>query len=252
MLEPERVLEYRVISPRVRVANVKLGGVTPSLVPLLQKSVNNAAKFSYNSGLAGQNTADAILAPLLDAGYVKASLSSVSLDKTIGADGVAVVVNTTLSAGDIYYVSAVNFAGAPLYSADDFAKNLKLHPGDIASREMLKESLVPLDTAYCRQGYMDVVIRTDPKFDDATHTVTYNVSIVPGEQYRIHEVTANNLDPAALADFNRVFTMGKGELYNPEYVKGFLKNNSSIKSLEPYVATSKPMPTPTPTLSTWS
>lgn len=239
MLRPERVLEYRIMNPRIRVANVKLGGVTPSLVPLLQKSVNNAAKFGYNDGLAGQSTADAILSPLLDAGYVKASLSTVSLDKSVGADGASVIVNTTLSPGDIYHVAAVNFSGAPLFSADDFAKNAKLRPGDIASREMLMETLAPLDTAYRRQGYMDVVIKTDPNFDDAVRTVTYNISVIPGEQYRIHEITANNLDPAALADFNRGFLMSKGELYNPEYVKGFLKNNTALKSLAPYTATYK-------------
>ena len=239
MLRPERVLEYRIMNPRVRVANVKLGDVSTSLVPLLQKSVNNAARFGYNDGLAGQSTADAILSPLLDAGYARASLSSVSLAPAISADGASVIVSASLSAGDIYHVAAVNFSGAPLFTADDFTKTARLHAGDIASREMLLETLQPLDLAYRRQGYMDIVIKTDPKFDDTAHSVTYNVSIVPGEQYRIHEVTANNLDPAALADFNRAFTMTKGELYNPEYVKGFLKNNSSLKSLAPYTATYK-------------
>jgi len=86
---------------------------------------------------------------------------------------------------------------------------------------------------------MDVVIKTDPIFDDAAHTVTYNISVVPGQQYRIKDVTAQNLDPAALADFNKVFRLTKGELYNPEYVKGFLKNNNSVKSLEPYIASYK-------------
>ena len=239
MLRPERVLEYRIINPRVRVANVKLGDVSTSLVPLLQKSVNNAAKFGYNDGLAGQSTADAILSPLLDAGYAKASLSAVSLAPALSADGASVIVSASLSAGDIYRIAAVNFSGAPLFSADDFTKSAKLHVGDIASREMLLETLEPLDLAYRRQGYMDIVIKTDPKFDDTTHTVTYSVSVVPGEQYRIHELTANNLDPAALADFNRAFTMTKGQLYNPEYVKGFLKNNSSLKSLAPYAGTYK-------------
>jgi len=239
MLRPERVLEYRITTPRVRVANLKLGSVSANLAPLLQKSVNNAAQFSYNDGLAGQSTSDAILAPLLDAGYVKACLSGVSLAPAISQDGASVVVSATLSAGEIYHVNAVNFAGAPLFSADEFAKNSKLHPGDIASRELVLETLAPLDRAYRIQGYMDVVIRTDPKFDDAAHSVIYNFSVVPGEQYRVHEVTANNLVPAALTDFNNAFRMTKGELYNPEYVKGFLKNNSSVKSLEPYIATYK-------------
>ncbi|HEX3571521.1 MAG TPA: POTRA domain-containing protein [Acidobacteriaceae bacterium] len=239
MLRPERVLEYRIASPRVRVANVKLGGVSTALVPLLQKSVNAASTFGFNDGLAGQSTADAILAPLLNAGYAKASLSNVSLDKTITPDGASIVVNATLSAGDVCHVSILNFSGAPLYSAAEFAKNAKLQPGDIASREMLLETLAPLDSAYRREGYMDVVLKTDPSFDEAAHTVTYTISVIPGAQYRIREVTANNLDPAGLADFNKAFRMSKGELYNPEYVRSFLKNNSSIKSLEPYVATYK-------------
>jgi outer membrane protein assembly factor BamA len=239
MLRPERVLEYRILSPRVRVENVKLGGVSSALAPLLQKSVNNAAKFSYNSGLAGQSTADAILSPLFDGGYVKAALSSVSVTPTTSADSASVLVSGTLTAGEIYHVAILNFAGAPLFSADEFAKNAKLHAGNVASREMLLETLEPLDSAYRRQGYMDVVIKTDPMFDDAAHTVIYNVSVVPGEQYRVSQVTAENLDPVALADFNKIFRETKGELYNPEYIKGFLKSNNSVKSLEPYVANYK-------------
>lgn len=234
MLRPERVLEYRIATPRVRVANIKLAGVSPTLAPLLQKSLNNAARFSYNEGLAGQSTADAILAPLLDVGYVKAALSQVSLDKTAAPDGVSVVVNAALSAGEVYRVGAINFSGVPVYSLDQFQKNAKLHPGDIASREMLMETIAPLDLAYRRLGYMDIVVKTAPAFDDATHTVTYNISCIPGQQYRIKQVTANNLDPVALADFQKNFRMTGSELYNPEYVHNFLKNNSSLKSLEGY------------------
>lgn len=234
MLRPERVLEYRIASPPVRVADIKLAGVSPALTPLLQKSLNNAAKFSYNEGLAGQSTSDAILAPLLDAGYVKAALSQTSLDKTSAPEGMSVVVNATLSAGEVYRVGAINFSGVPVYSADDFQKNSKLHPGDIASREMLMETIAPLDLAYRRLGYMDVIVKIDPVFDEATHTVTYNLSCIPGQQYRIKQVTTKNLDPVALADFDKAFRLTTGEPYNPEYVGSFLKNNSSVKSLESY------------------
>ena len=82
MLRPERSIEFRIITPVIRVANVKLGGVSTELVPLIQKSVNAAARFPYNEGLAGQTTEDRILAPLLDAGYIQASLSGVTLAPT--------------------------------------------------------------------------------------------------------------------------------------------------------------------------
>ena len=86
---------------------------------------------------------------------------------------------------------------------------------------------------------MDVIEEAVPSADPATHLVGYTVSVKPGEQYRIHEVTANNLDPAAKADFDRGFLMKTGELYNPEYVSGFLKNNSGLRALEGYSAAFK-------------
>jgi outer membrane protein insertion porin family len=61
----------------------------------------------------------------------------------------------------------------------------------------------------------------------------------PGEPYRIHEVTPEHLDPAALADFNRGFLMKAGEVYNPEYVTGFLKANTALLALAGYNATFK-------------
>jgi hypothetical protein len=55
----------------------------------------------------------------------------------------------------------------------------------------------------------------------------------------VQKVTAEGLDPAQKADFDRGFTMKPGDPYNPEYVAGFLKNNSSLKTLLGYSANYK-------------
>jgi outer membrane protein assembly factor BamA len=238
-LHPERVIEFRIVSPHIGVANVKLDGVSPDLAPLIQKSVNAAVRAGYNQGLAGETTEDRILAPLLDAGYLQASLTNVSLSPTLSGDAASVVLSATLSPGEIYRVSSITFAGTPLLSAESFTASEKLHPGDIASRALLFQTLAPLDAAYRRQGYMDVIAEATPVLDPATHQVAYTVSVKPGEQYRVHQVTAENLDPAAQADFDRGFLMKAGELYNPEYVAGFLKNNTALKALLGYSATFK-------------
>jgi outer membrane protein assembly factor BamA len=239
MPQPERAVEFRIASPSIRVANVKLTGVTPDLVPLIQKSVNAAAKAVYNEGLAGETTKDRILAPLFDAGYVQASLSGVALVPKLDGDSASVVVSATLSPGDVYRVSGINFAGSSLLSAEAFAASAKLHPGDVASRALLLETMAPLDAAYRRQGYMDVVVVAAPLPDPATHQVAYTVSVIPGEQYQVKEITINNLDPAARAEFDSGFAMKTGELFNPEYLAAFLKKNTGLKSLRNYAGTWK-------------
>jgi outer membrane protein insertion porin family len=234
---PLRALEFRVAAPRPVIANIKLAGVTADLVPLIQKSVNSTARTRYNAGLSGSLTSESILKPLLDAGYLQATLTGLSLAPGApDAHTIPVVLSATLAPGDIYKVSTLTFTGTPLLSADDFAKTTKLHPGDIASRQALLETFAPLDLAYRRRGHMDVIINSSPTLDTAAHTVAYTVTVTPGEQYHVHQVTVQGLDPAAQADFDRGYLMKEGALYNPEYLTKFLKNNTALQALNGYAA----------------
>jgi outer membrane protein assembly factor BamA len=239
LLRPERVIEFRIASPAIRVANVKLGGVAVDLAPLIQKSVNSAAKAPFSDGLAGETTEDRVLAPLLDAGYIQATLSDITIAPTLSGNTASVVLSAALNAGSIYHVSSITFAGSTLLSAESFAASEKLHPGDLASRALLLKTLAPLDAAYRRQGYMDVIVLAEPDANPDTHQVRYTVTVKPCEQYRVNEVTANNLDPAAQADFDRGFLMRKGDIFNPDYIHNFFINNPGLKALIPYGASYK-------------
>ncbi|QHN03878.1 hypothetical protein FTO74_11215 [Granulicella sp. WH15] len=237
---PERAVTFSIDRPTIRVANIKLAGVTPDLVPLVQKSVNSTARTRYTEGPADVTTANRILAPLLDAGYAQATLTDVVPAPTTAADGsIGIVLSAKLDAGEVFHVSGITYAGMPLFSTADFNAATKIHPGDLASRTALIASLAPIDAAYRRKGYMDVVIEATPTFDTTAHQVAYTVSVQPGEPYRIHEVTPNNLDPVARGDFDRNFLLKPGEIYNPEYVAGFIKNNTALRSFEGYSASFK-------------
>jgi outer membrane protein insertion porin family len=232
---PVREIEFRVTSPEIAVANVKLAGVSQELVPFVQKSVNSTAHKPYLAEPEGLTTADQILTPLFDAGYIQATLSDVSVTPSATpTGGIGIVVAATLNPGEVYRVSGITFAGAPLLSAEAFGETAKLHAGDIASRKALLDTLAPLDAAYRRQGYMDMTIVAKPTLDAAAHTVAYDVTFSPGEQYRIKDLTVNNLDATAQASFDRAFSMKAGELYNPDYVANFLGQKKTLAAIAGY------------------
>ncbi|SEG68855.1 hypothetical protein SAMN05421819_4285 [Bryocella elongata] len=232
---PFRSMAFTVVTPLPVVANVKLGGVKPEFAPLVQTSVNTAAGKPYMMGLAGLRTDDIILAPLLDAGYIDAALSGVAVETTpLDQHREPVILHATLDAGEIYHVSGLEFAGAPLLTTEAFNASAKLHAGDVASNKALIETLTPLDLAYRKLGYMDVIVKSNPSRDTAAHTVAYAVTVTPGEQYRLSKITAMGLDPAAQADFDKNFLLKAGDLYDPTYVAGFIKNNTALKTLAPY------------------
>lgn len=236
LLHPTRVLEFRVQDPAPRIANIKLDGVSSDLVPLLQISVNKTANTLYNAGLNGLLTADRILEPIRDGGYAKATLESQTVEvQPVTSGSTPVIVHATLHTGSMYKVSAITFAGTPLFSADDFARTTKLKPGDIASQKLLLETLAPLNDAYLSKGFLDVVIQSDPKYDEAARTVAYNITVEPGEPYKLHDITPQGLDNAAVAaDFKRGFLLKPGDVYNPIYVKTFIKQNTALQAFQGY------------------
>lgn len=239
---PARVEEFRIDSPSILVTNIRLSGVQKDLVPYLQKAVNATAHTRYNEGRAGTQTTDAVLAPLRDAGYTEAALTGIALTPTTNTDGsVGVVVAGTLNAGEVYHLGKLEFAGTPLISADTFSKAATLHTGDINSHKELLATLTPIDTAYRSKGYADVVVKATPTLNKTDHTADYVITVEPGEVYRIHEVRTQGLesDPKAKADYDRGFLLKPGEVYNPEYIKGFLKNNTALQALNGYSAAYK-------------
>lgn len=231
--QPVRALEFRVESPHVIVGDVKLQGVSSAMAPLEQAIVKRLVGRAYSAGLVGATTEGRLLAPYFDAGYLEAKLSGTK--NTMSTNGVAasVEIAATLDEGPLYHVSSISFAGTDVAPASLMAEP-KLQPGDVASHKLLLETLLPIDTAYRKLGYMDVVVDGGAVLDKASHTVAYNVTVLPGEQYHVAEVKVSGLDPAAQAEFDRGWLMREGALYNVEYVKGFLANNTALRALSKY------------------
>ncbi|WP_158824299.1 POTRA domain-containing protein [Granulicella sp. S156] len=235
--QPLRVVEYRVEHPGVRIHGIALQGISPAMSSDMEKLAQKLRGTRYNEGLAGVTTAGVLLQPYHNAGYLEAKLKNVS--QTLSQPEPSIVdvdLTATVDEGEPYHVGTLAFAGTPIIASDAVLSTAKLHPGDVASRKLLLDTLAPIDIAYKRQGYMDVFVEPSASLDTAAHTVSYNITVVPGEQYHLRSVTPLNLSPTAQKDFDTGWRMKPGDLYNAEYITSFLKNNTALQALNGYSA----------------
>jgi outer membrane protein assembly factor BamA len=233
--QPVHAIEFVVEKPTVRVRGIALQGVSPAMSPAVDAIALKLKGSRYNEGLAGETTQSILLAPYSDDGYLAAKLTDIRYTTSVASPTlVEVDVTATIDEGKQYRVASLDFAGTEIAPAATLTASTKLHPGDIASRKALLETLAPVDTAYRRLGYMDVVVLSGAVLDASAHTVAYSVTVIPGEQYRVHSVNAIGLSLGAHADFDRGWRMKPGDLYNVEYVKGFLSNNTALRTLQGY------------------
>jgi hypothetical protein len=233
--KPTPFVLYRVTTPSVTLDNVKLTGISIDFRDRENQALRNMVGQPYVFG-SGSDLAARLLQPLRNAGYIDAKIEHLQLTPAPAIDGIVRVTATgDALTGDSYRVGSVEWAGSPLFSAEDFAKANKLHAGDVASDTLLKQSYEPLTIAYLKQGYSDASIDTKASRDEAAHTVSYTIKVTPGEVYHVGSVSAVGLDPKARADFDAAWSMHPGDVYDATYTGRFL-GSGKIPSLQPYSA----------------
>lgn len=238
--DPVHTLSFRVVRPMVLVGEVKLDGVDPTVA----RDVNGAIARVIGTPLAeveGElSSFGRVLAPYRDAGYVKVRLTDVhaTVVRTLPS-GVLVSVSAHVDAGAQYRVQELAMADSPLISAAALASEAKLHAGDVASRKQLLATLEAVEAAYDKQGYAEAYVDQKAVFDEATHTVSYQLTMVPGQQYRVRTVNVTGLPPEARTQFDQGWLLKPGDLFDPAYVRAFLKKNTALRGLAGYVGTYK-------------
>jgi outer membrane protein assembly factor BamA len=236
---PQRVVEFHVDQPAVRLLDVHLSlsaptGLAVKMTPGLQKAVNTAIHSPFNEGLSGVTLADLLLTPARDAGFATAHLDNISRTFAPTANGIGVTYTARIVSGDIYTLSAIAWEPTALYSAADFAKDNTLHAGDIAGLTALNATEAKITTAYLAHGYMDVAVLATPTLDESAHTVSYTLKVIPGEVYHLNSVTLN-LSPEAQKLFNTVWTMKSGDPYNDHAIKDFFIKTLGQPNFKNYV-----------------
>jgi outer membrane protein assembly factor BamA len=236
---PTRVINFKVDEPLIRIATIHLSitgppGAATELAPHIKLAIDKATNADFNEGLGGFTLEDRLLAPARNAGYITAHLNNITRTATPIDKGLAVTYTATLNTGDPYKVSAINCEPTALYSADDFTRDTKLHPGDLASISALYLTERPISAAYLAQGYMDVYVLSNPVTDATAHTVAYTLRPVPGEIYHLHTVTANGLSPDAQKAFDAAWQMKPGDPYSTIPINEFLRKNIAQPAFRPY------------------
>lgn len=238
---PARVFNYAITQPSIRLADVHLSiagpeGAAAQLTPGFQLAIHHAVGSRFNEGLTGITIADQLLPPARNFGYITAHLDQITRTVAPSAKGLGVTYTTRVVTGEAYKVSAFTWQPTPIYSAADFTRDAKLHPGDLANVFALNQTDALIAAAYLAHGYMDVIVLAPPVLDETNHTVTYAPQVIPGEIYHVKTVTPQNLSPEAQQEFDATWQMKPGEIYAASYVEGFIQANAKQPHLAKYTA----------------
>ena len=231
---------FRIDSPSVEIGMVTFAGVSLEWVTPLTAIEKAAQGQSYGPG-AESTLEAAVKAVYHRKGYLDVTLEKFAYGQPELAGGKVVVpASATISEGPQYRLAALKLSGDVLMKPDEFAKQAKLHSGDVVNEDLLRQTLANVAWPYKAKGYLRAAISASPTFDRTNHTVDYSITVTPGPVFHMGKLSVVNLDPSQQALVMKYWTLHVGDAYDATYPPTFLnRNKATLHALDGWSASYK-------------
>lgn len=233
-------IEFRIDSPAVQIGEVKFAGASGAWAAPLAEIEKAAAGQDFGEGIES-TLQQAVRSIYHRKGFLDESLSQLTFGQPQFLNGKVVVpVSATVQEGPQYYLKALNLSGDILMTPEEFAKHARLHPGDVADEDLLRQTLAQVAQPYKAKGYLRATIDATPVFDHWQHTVDYSITVKPGPVFHMGKLTLLNLDPERQALVMKYWTLKEGDAYDATYAPMLLNRyKNELHRLDGWSATYK-------------
>jgi hypothetical protein len=133
-----------------------------------------------------------------------------------------VPVKIPITPGPIFHFSAATWSGNSALSGVALMPLLLVKSGDLADGMQLAASWQRVEQEYHHRGYVDVKLDPQPKFDDAATTVTYNVAVTEGSQYRMGDLVITGLSLDAERVLRAAWRQARNDVFDGAYFDDML------------------------------
>jgi outer membrane protein assembly factor BamA len=222
-------MNFTVLEPHVLVSAIEFKDATPDVSSGLQEVVKKNIGDDYTQTVIS-GLVDARLLPVLHKnGYLKAYFgsSTAKLVTTAGEPVAKVAVTVPVIEGAQYKIATLTMKGDDAVAKESAKQLSGFKTGQVANLPAFRLQLSQLGGTYITKGYMNAKVKAEPTFDDAAHTVSYVIELLPGDLYKLTKLDMQGLDASQRAKVDKIWTLHEGDPFDGTYAQTFLKKNEA-------------------------
>lgn len=208
---------YKVEGAKLPVSSIEFAGASTVLNVVLQKVAQSALLGQNYSQSAVRSIAALDFLPQYHIrGFLRASfgIPGATLRDRVTGD---VAVTLPVSEGFSYDLAAVRWSGNTVFPAGELAKALKVQFGKPANQVQLEDDLGGISKIYGTRGHIEAGLQPRFTFDDAARTVTVDVEVHEGNQYRTGDLRFEGLSDKAVDSLRKLWRLRPGDVYDTSY-----------------------------------
>jgi outer membrane protein assembly factor BamA len=227
---PTEAFDYSATGARVVIANVAFTGADTAELPALASAGKSLRGTEYSRSKLLQQEDRIFLPAYLQRGYLKAHFGDPDAKITQNEENeVLVDVIFPVDSGPQYSLKGVILGGYKAIPADTLRQAMHFqldHPADAVQLGKDADSIKAL---YGSRGYMDASVQVTPELDNASHTVTYRLTIHEGNIFKMGELEILGVDSRTKDRLQNNWTLMSGDTYNAAYTRRFV--NQALKDV---------------------
>jgi outer membrane protein assembly factor BamA len=116
--------------------------------------------------------------------------------------------------GAIYRFKNSEWTGNSVLSSITLTNDLGLKQGQIADGMAIEAAWDRIREEYGHRGYLDVKLNPGPVYDDAGHTVSYQVTVAEGPQYKYTGLTISGMSLAGERLLRESWPLKEGQVFD--------------------------------------
>ncbi len=218
---------FKISGASVTIAKVEFADPLAISSPALQQHISELQGRPYSRIAIDLFLAEQ-LRPIYDAaGYLRVKLGPPEIRLTGNPNrplpdslGVFIPVAT----GEVYHWKGVSWPEKPALPAAALNDLVRLKPGEVANGLAVQAGWEAVEEEYGRHGYIEARVEPRPIFDDAAHTISYQVSIEEGPQYRMGEMVLTGVSLASEKLIHERWPILAGQVFDKIQFEEFLTN----------------------------
>jgi outer membrane protein insertion porin family len=139
-----------------------------------------------------------------------------------GATPSKVLINLPIDPGPVYHFSGAEWNGNTVMNTAALNGLLGLKAGDLADGMAISDGWNKIEQSYQHQGHLDAKVNPTATINDATTSVSYEVTIDEGPLYRMGDLVITGLSLDAENRVRAAFHLSPAQIFDQSYVDEFI------------------------------
>lgn len=204
------------------------------------------------NGLVGQNFSvtnvavyarDGLLPIYHQRGYLRSEFGAPKValvDPAAKGPTFDVTITLSVTEGDQYSLSSINFSGNQAISSSELGKAFAVAPHQVANSQLLDDGFHNANKLYQSRGYIKAQVIPQLELDDAAKLAAYAVKVNEGNQYRMGQVKFEGVDERVASILSQKWKLKPGDVYDGNYYNEFMSKIALPELARAGVKVSKP------------